>query len=103
MKIKRVYVRRWLQTKNIRSRRDIASVDVHDEKPSFLNILPRHSQQKVSMGCAEKDCSSCAKDVAVDGANTDIENIGVSSEQLVYEVSALDESRTPECFAQCFA
>ena len=48
------------------------------------------------MGCAEKKCSSCAKDVAVDGANNDIENIGVSREKLFYEVSALDESSTPD-------
>ena len=48
------------------------------------------------MGCAEKVFSSCAKDAAVDVANNDIENIGVSREQLFYEVSALDESSTPD-------
>ena len=64
--------------RNIRSRRDSASVAVHDEKPSFLKILPRNSQQDVSIGCVEKNRTSCAKDNAADVANNDIENIGES-------------------------
>ena len=89
MKIKKGSRTKIASKQNIRSRRDIASVDVHDEKPSFFYILPRHSQQKVSMGCAEKDCSSCAKDVAVDVPNNDIENMGVSREKLFYEVLSM--------------
>ena len=96
MKIKKGLRTTMVSKQNIRSRRDIASVHVHDGHLSFLNILPRHSQQDVSMGCAENNCSSCAKDVAVDGAHNEIENIGVSREKLFYEVSALDESRTPD-------
>ena len=67
---------------NIRSRRDIAIVDVHDEKPSFLNILPRNSPQHVSLGCDTKECTSCVKDDAADVFNNEIENIGESSETL---------------------
>ena len=54
---------------------------MHDEKPSFLNILPRNSQQDVSMGCDENNCTSCAKDDAADVANHDIENMGEGSEK----------------------
>ena len=82
--------------RDIRSRRDIASIGVHDEKPSVLSILPRNSQQDVSMGCDENNCRSCAKDDAADVAHNDIENIGESSEQLFYEVSVLDASVTPD-------
>lgn len=89
MKMKKGSRTKMASKNNIRSRRDIASVDVHDEKPSFLNILPRHREQKVCMGCADKDCSSCANKVALDVPNNEIENMGVSSEKLFYEVLSM--------------
>ena len=64
---------------SIRSRRDIAVVDVHDEKPSFWNLLPRNSPSDVFQGCDKKSCTSCVKDISADVLKNDIEHVGESS------------------------
>jgi hypothetical protein len=65
---------------------------VHDEKPSFLKILPRKSPQDTSQTCEEKSCTSCVKDISGDVPNNDIENVAESTEKLFYEVSTLRDS-----------
>ena len=69
---------------NRRSRRDVAVVDVHDETPSFLKIMPRKSPQDTSQTLKETSCTSGVKDISGDVPNNDIENDVKSTEQFFY-------------------
>ena len=81
---------------NRRSRRDVAVVDVHDETPSFLKIMPRKSPQDTSQTLKETSCTSGVKDISGDVPNNDIENDVKSTEKLFYEVSTLRATDTPD-------